>query len=130
MEPILDQLDAPALGIQAPGGTSSGREGTFGRRCSRSGSNAINRRRKCLSGSRILMEFDSAKQPLRDVGGLKRRALGGRMGCKVARNSDENVPTLIGVAPLAELPHAGFQHLIGMEARVLPEQRVCKRCDE
>src|SRR3954468_156214 len=80
--------------------------------------------------SRILMEFAAAKQPLRDVGGLKRRALGGRMGCKVARNSDENVPTLIGVAPLAELPHAGFQHLIGMEARVLPEQRVCKRCDE
>jgi hypothetical protein len=33
----------------------------------------------------ILMEFAAAQQPLRDVGGLKRRALGRRMGGKVAR---------------------------------------------
>ena len=36
----------------------------------------------------IVMEFAAAQQPLRDVGGLKRRALGGRMGCKVARHGN------------------------------------------
>jgi hypothetical protein len=29
------------------------------------------------------------------------------------------MPALVGIAPLAELPHAGVQHLVGMEARVL-----------
>ena len=76
------------------------------------------------------MEFTAAQQSLRDVGGLKRRALGRRMGCKVARHRDQDVPALIGVAPLAELPHACLQHLIGVEARVLPKQRVRESCDE
>ena len=40
------------------------------------------------AASRILMEFTAAQQPLRDVGGLKSRALSGRMGGKVARHRD------------------------------------------
>ncbi len=52
------------------------------------------------------------------------------MGCKVARHRDQNVPALIGVAPLAELPHACLQHLMGVEAGILPEQRVRESCDE
>ncbi len=52
------------------------------------------------------------------------------MGCNVARHRDQDVPALIGVAPLAELPHGCLQHLIGVEARVLPEQRVRESRDE
>ena len=32
-----------------------------------------------------------------------------------AGDSDEDVPTLVGIAPLAELPHAGIEYLVGME---------------
>ena len=68
------------------------------------------------------MELATAQQPLRNVGGLKRRPLGRRMGRKVARDRDQDVPALIGVAPLAELPYARLQHLIGVKARILAEQ--------
>ena len=76
------------------------------------------------------MELAAAQQALRDVGGLKRRALGRRMGGKVARDGDQDVPALLGVAPLAELPHARLEHLVGVEARILAEQRLRERRDE
>jgi hypothetical protein len=34
------------------------------------------------------------------------------MGRKIARNRNEDVPALVGVAPLAD---TSFQHLIGVE---------------
>ena len=37
---------------------------------------------------------------------------------------------MIGVAPLIELPHTCLQHLIGVEAGVLPKQRVRESGDE
>ncbi len=46
------------------------------------------------------------------------------MGCEVSRHCDQDVPPLIGVAILVELPNARLQHLVGVKARVLPEQRV------
>ena len=70
------------------------------------------------------MELAAAQQPLCDVGGLKRRPFGRRMGRKVARHRDQNVPARTGVAPFAELPHARLQHLVGVEARILTEQSV------
>jgi hypothetical protein len=39
------------------------------------------------------------------------------------------MPALVAVAPLVKLPHARLEHLVGMEARVLPEQRLRKGCD-
>ena len=69
------------------------------------------------------MKLATAEQALRNIGCLKRRTLGGRMGGKVARRRDQDVAALIGVAPLAELPHACLQHLIGVEACVLRRWR-------
>ena len=82
------------------------------------------------NGRRFLMKLAAAHQPPRDVGGLQRRALGRRMGGEIAGDGDQDVPALVGVAPLAELPHAGLQHLIGVEARVLAQQRARERGDE
>jgi hypothetical protein len=52
------------------------------------------------------MELAAAKQPMRGVSGLKRRALRRRMGCKVARHGNQDMPARIGVASLRKLPHA------------------------
>jgi hypothetical protein len=49
---------------------------------------------------------------------------------KVARHRDQDVSALVGVAPLIELPHTCLQHLIGVEAGVLPEQRVRESGDK
>src|SRR3954463_4851797 len=82
------------------------------------------------SASRILVELAAAQQPLRDVGGLKRRALGRRMGCKVAGHRYQDVPGRISVPPFSELPHARLQHLVGVEARILTEQSVRESRDQ
>ena len=52
------------------------------------------------------------------------------VGRKIAGNRDENVPALVGVAPLGELPDARLQHLIGMEACIFAEQRTRERGDQ
>jgi hypothetical protein len=44
-----------------------------------------------------------------------------RMGSEIAGDSDEDVPTLVGIAPLAELPHAGIEYLVGMETCVFAQ---------
>src|ERR671939_14438 len=51
------------------------------------------------------------------------------MSRQVADNRDQDVPALIGVAPLCELPHASLEHLIGVKTRILPQQRPSKRGD-
>ena len=70
------------------------------------------------------MEFAAAQQPLRDVGGLNRRALGGRMSCKIARHCDQDVPALVGAPSspncLARPPASGRRG----SSRALQEQRV------
>ena len=76
------------------------------------------------------MEFAAAQQPLRDVGRLKRRSFGWRMGCKVARDGDQDMPALSGVAPFLELPHACLQHLIGVKAGILTEQPLREGGDQ
>src|SRR5262245_44257913 len=52
------------------------------------------------------------------------------MGGKITGGGYENVPALISVAPLSELPDRRFQHLIGMEACVFAEHRTRKRGDQ
>jgi hypothetical protein len=52
------------------------------------------------------------------------------MGGEVAGDGDEDMATLAGVAPLIELAHTGFQHLIGVEPRVLPQQRPRQSGDQ
>ena len=53
-----------------------------------------------------------------------------RMGSEITGDGDEDMPAFVGVAPLAELSHAGVQHLVGMEPCVLAQQRPRQRGDQ
>jgi hypothetical protein len=76
------------------------------------------------------MELAAAQQPSRNVGRLKHCPLGWQVGRKVARDGDQDMTPLSGVAPFAELPHASLQHLVGVKARILAEQPLRERCDQ
>jgi hypothetical protein len=52
------------------------------------------------------------------------------MSGEVARDRDQDVAAGIGVAQFVNLTHARFQHLIGVEARVVAQERECKRSDD
>ena len=67
------------------------------------------------------MKLTAAHEPPGDVGRLQLGAFRRRMGSEIAGDGDENVPALVGIAPLAELPHAGVQHLVGMETCILAQ---------
>ncbi len=69
----------------------------------------------------ILMKLTATHEPPGDVGRLQFGAFRRRMRSKIAGDSDEDMPALVGIAPLAELPHAGVQHLVGMETCVLAQ---------
>ena len=68
-----------------------------------------------MSGCRVLMKLTASHKPPGDVGRLQLGAFRRLMGSEIAGDSDEDVPTLVGIAPLAELPHAGIEYLVGME---------------
>ena len=48
------------------------------------------------------------------------------MSSQIPHNGNKNMPALVAVAPLVKLPHARLKHLVGMEARILPES-ACAR---
>src|SRR5689334_9458170 len=52
------------------------------------------------------------------------------MSGEIAGDSNEDVPTLSGVAPLGEWSHARLERLIGMRAGVLGQQGPPERRDE
>jgi hypothetical protein len=85
------------------------------------GNRAIAQQRCPMSRSGILMKLTAAHEPPGDVGRLQFGAFRGRMGREIAGDSDEDMSALVGIAPLAELPHAGVQHLVGMEPCVLAQ---------
>jgi hypothetical protein len=74
-----------------------------------------------MSRSGILMKLSAAHEPPGDVSGLQLGAFRRRMGGEIAGDGDEDMPALGGIVPLAELPHAGIQHLVGMKTCVLPQ---------
>src|SRR6516162_4074824 len=86
---------------------------TAGRRLSWTA--ATPQQRRPMSGCRVLMKLTASHKPPGDVGRLQLGAFRRRMGSEIAGDSDEDVPTLVGIAPLAELPHAGIEYLVGME---------------
>ena len=49
---------------------------------------------------------------------------------QVSGHTDQDMPTRIRIAPLPELLHAGLKQLIGMKARVFPQQPAAKGRDE
>src|ERR1700730_2858477 len=78
---------------------------------------------------RLAMKLSAAHQPSCYVGRLQQSVLGRQMGSQIPRDANKNMPALVAVAPLAKLPHARLDHLVGMESRVLPKQRLRKGCD-
>ena len=76
---------------------------------------ATPQQRRPMSGCRVVMKLTASHKPPGDVGRLELGAFRRRMGSEIAGDSDEDVPTLVGIAPLAELPHAGIEYLVGME---------------
>ena len=77
-----------------------------------------------------LMQLRAPHQAPGDVSRLQRRALRWRMRGEIAGDRNENMPALVGVAPEAELPDPGLQHLVGVEARVFPKHRMRERGDQ
>src|SRR4029077_9029725 len=70
------------------------------------------------------MKLAAAHHPTGYVRRLQQRALSRKMGSQIPRDGNKDVPALVAVAPLVKLPHAGLEHLVGMEARILPEERL------
>jgi len=67
------------------------------------------------------MKLTAAHEPPGDFGRLEFGAFRWRMGSEIAGDSDEDMPALVGIAPLAELPHGRVQRLVGMETCVLAQ---------
>ena len=65
------------------------------------------------------MKLTAPHEPPGYVGGLHCSALGGRMSGQITGDGDKDAPALVGFSPFTELAHAGLQHLIGVEFRVL-----------
>ena len=52
------------------------------------------------------------------------------MGSQISCDHNEDMPALVAVSPLAKLPHTRLEHLVRMEARVLPEKSLRERRDQ
>jgi hypothetical protein len=73
------------------------------------------------------MKLSAAHQPTGYVGRLQQGTLGWEVGRQIPRNGNEDMPALVAIAPLLELPHASLEHLIGVEPRILSEQGLRER---
>jgi len=73
------------------------------------------------------MKLTAARQPTGYIGRLQQRPLGWKMGRQIPRNGNEDMPALVAIAPILELPHTSLEHLIGMEPRILSEQCLRER---
>ena len=76
------------------------------------------------------MKLSAARQPTGNIARLQQRALGWKVGCQIPRDANENVPALVAIAPLVKLPHARLEHLVGVKAGILTQERVSERCDQ
>jgi hypothetical protein len=74
------------------------------------------------------MKLSAVHEPLGDVTRLQQRALGRKVGSQIPCDGNKDMLALVAVAPLVKLPHTRLEHLLGMEARILPEQRLRKGC--
>ena len=73
------------------------------------------------------MKLSAAHQPTGHVGRLQQSTLGWEVGRQIPCNGNEDMPALVAIAPLLELPHASLEHLIGVEPRILSEQGLRER---
>ena len=56
------------------------------------------------------MKLSAAHQPTGYVGRLQQSTPGWEVGRQIPRNANEDMPALIAIAPLLELPHARLEH--------------------
>ena len=75
------------------------------------------------------VKLAAAHQPTGYIGRLQQRPLSREVRSEIPCDGNKDMPALVAVAPLAELPHAGLEHLVGMETCVFPEQRLRKGRD-
>jgi hypothetical protein len=76
------------------------------------------------------VKLAAAHQPAGDIGRLQLCSRSREMRSQVSCNGDEDMSTLVSGTPLAKLPHAGFEHLIGVETGILAQQCMCECRDQ
>ena len=76
------------------------------------------------------MKLSTTHQARGYVGRLQQRALSWKVGRQISRDSNEDMPALVAIAPLVKLPHARLEHLVGVKARILPQQSLRERRDQ
>ena len=76
------------------------------------------------------MKISAARQPTGYISRLQPRALDWKVGCQISRDGNKDVPALVAIAPLVKLPYARLEHLVGVKAGILTEERVRERRDE
>jgi hypothetical protein len=76
------------------------------------------------------MKLAAAHQPTGYVGRLEQRALSRKMSRQIPCYGDKDMPALVAVTPLAKLPHACLERLVGVKAGVLTQERLRKRRDQ
>ena len=78
----------------------------------------------------LAMKLSAARQPTGYISRLQQRALGWKVGCQIPHRGNKDVPALVAIAPLAKLPHARLEHLVGMKAGIFAEERLRERRDQ
>ena len=76
------------------------------------------------------MKLSAARQPTGYISRLQQRALGWKVGCQISRDGNKDVPALVAIAPLVKLPYARLEHLVGVKAGILTQERVRERRDQ
>ena len=78
----------------------------------------------------LAMKLSAARQPTGYISRLQQRALGWKVGCQIPHRGNKDVPALVAIAPLVKLPYARLEHLIGVKAGILTEERLRERRDQ
>jgi hypothetical protein len=76
------------------------------------------------------VKLAAAHQPPGDIGGLRMRSRSREMRSQISCNGDQDMAALVAGAPLTKLPHARFEHLVGVKAGILAQQRMGERRDQ
>jgi hypothetical protein len=76
------------------------------------------------------MEFSAARQPTGNISVCNSARWVGKWAAKYRAAAIRMVPALVAIAPLAKLPHARLEHLIGVKAGILTEESVRQRRDQ
>ena len=79
---------------------------------------------------RLAMKLATAHQPTGYVGRLEQRALSRKVGGQIPCYGDKYMPALVAISPFVKLPHARLEHLVGVKAGVLTQERLRKRRDQ